>query len=202
MSSFIGHGLAAVTISEAIAPNRRPFLSRWRSLIWLGWLIIIAWAPDIDYAVPALTMAQNEGARITHAIASSLLLPSITVAGLFFTGFRGQKFYICAWQAILSGLSHPVMDWFVGVIALPLFWPLNSALIKAPVGLLPSAGKPHWQNYYFYNNLLIELGILVPLMIIFLRSLAWQKHKLSLWKAATLIAISTYFLSVSINLSR
>ncbi|MGD1939442.1 MAG: metal-dependent hydrolase [Cyanophyceae cyanobacterium] len=202
MSSFIGHGLAAVTISEAIAPNRRPFLSRGRSLIWLGWLIIIAWAPDIDYAVPALTMAQNEGARITHGIPSSLLLPSVTVVGLFLAGLRGQKSCICAWQAILAGLSHPVMDWFVGVIALPLFWPLNSVLVKSPIGLLPSAGKPHWQNYFFYKNLLIELGILVPLVILFLRNLAWQKNKLSRWKTMMLIAILTYSLNISVGLSR
>lgn len=116
MSSFIGHGLAAFTVAEAIAPNRRPFLSRQGQLLWLIWLILVAWAPDIDYLVPALTMAQNDGARITHAISSILLLPVLTIIGLYWGGLRGERLHVGSWQAVLTGLSHLVMDWLVGVI--------------------------------------------------------------------------------------
>lgn len=94
------------------------------------------------------------------------------------------------------------MDFWVGVIGLPLFWPFHTAVITAPVGLLPSAGSPHWRNYYFYANLLVELGIVVPLMIVFLRNLFWQKNKLKIWQSALLIGISAYFLRWSIGLIR
>ncbi|MEO0708202.1 MAG: metal-dependent hydrolase [Cyanobacteria bacterium J06649_5] len=202
MSSFIGHGLAAVTTFSAVEPQRRPFTTRIGMLLWLSWLIVIAWAPDIDHVVPALTLAQNDGARITHAIASSLLLPAVTVIGLYWAGLKSPKLRLCLWQTALAGLSHPVMDWLVGVIGLPLFWPFHPAIITAPIGLLPSAGSPHWQNYYFYANLWIELGIIVPLMIVVLRNLAWQEHKLKPWQTGALVAILAYFLNVSMGLSR
>ena len=141
MSSFIGHGLAAVTAKLSVPPNKQPFPTGSKKILWLGWLILIAWGPDIDYIVPALAMGQHQGARITHSIAVSLLLPLITILVLWLLGLRQQKFWVCTGQAIATGLSHPVMDWFVGVLGLPLFWPFNSILIKAPVGLLPSAGK-------------------------------------------------------------
>ena len=202
MSSFIGHGLAAITISEAIAPDHRPFSSRLGSFIWLVWLIIIAWEPDIDYFVPTLNMAQNEGVRITHAIASSLLLPVLTVIGLYWSGLEARKLYVGSWQVMLSGLSHPLMDWFVGVLALPLFWPFSSVLIKAPIGLLPSAGKPHWQNHYFYINLGIEMGILIPIFLILRSKIRWTEQTLKHWQTTALVSISVYFLSLSMGLSR
>ena len=96
MSSFIGHGLAAVTPFSAVEPQRRPFTTRIGMLLWLSWLIVIAWAPDIDHVVPALTLVQNDGARITHAIASSLLLPAVTVIGLYWAGLKPPKFRLLA----------------------------------------------------------------------------------------------------------
>lgn len=202
MSSFIGHGLAALTAKLSVPLDQQPFSKGSKGGLWLGWLILIAWAPDIDYIVPALAMGQNQGARITHSITISLLLPALTMMALWVMGLRQQKFWVGTGQAIATGLSHPVMDWLVGVLGLPLFWPLNSTLIKAPVGLLPSAGKPHWQNYYFYANLAIELGILVPLILLGLGHLPWQKPKLKFWQTAILVAIMVYCLRTSMVLSR
>lgn len=206
MSSFIGHGLAALTTYAATPPTKQPFSSRQGRLLWFAWLVIIAWMPDIDHVVPALTLAQNEGMRITHAFASSLLLPGITLIALWATGVGSQRLRICFWQVVFVGLSHPLMDWFVGVIALPLFWPFHKAILTAPIGLLPSAGSPHWQNYYFWANLFIELGIIVPLMIVLLGNLPWKKNRLpwrtAVWQTGVLMAITLYFLRWSIGLSR
>ena len=202
MSSFIGHGLAAITTYAAVSPRSRPFQSKKGATLWLGWLIAIAWMPDIDYAIPALTMYQNNGMRITHALGSSLLLPIITGVVLYTMGVRDKRLQICCLQGAIAGLSHPFMDFWVGVIGLPLFWPFHEAVITAPIGLLPSAGSPHWQNYYFYANLLVELGIIVPLIIVFLRSLFWRKNKLKLWQFSILIGISVYSLHWSIGLFR
>ncbi|MEM9005572.1 MAG: metal-dependent hydrolase [Cyanobacteria bacterium P01_F01_bin.86] len=202
MSSFIGHGLAAVTAYSVVEPRERPFVSTRGALLWFTWLIILAWMPDIDHVVPALTMSQNSGLRITHAFASSLLLPAITLAVLARSGLRQQRLRVCAWQAVAAGLSHPIMDWLVGVIGLPLFWPFHQAVIFAPIGLLPSAGSPHWQNYYFYENLFIELGILLPLMVVSLGNLPWRNNTLRRWQSIFLLGIASCFLYWSMGLSR
>ncbi len=66
--------------------------------------------------------------------------------------------------ALFAGLSHLAMDTLVGVHRNPLLWPLTDRGFASPVGLLPSAGRPDPANFYFWRNLLIEMGILVPLL--------------------------------------
>ena len=119
MSSFIGHGLVAVCAHSAVAPQRRPFTSRWGAWAWLGWLIVVAWAPDIDHVIPALKMSQNDGMRISHALASSLLLPVLTSAALYVVGgLRGRRWRISSLQAMaVGGVSH--CDGLVG----GSYWP-------------------------------------------------------------------------------
>ena len=46
--------------------------------MWLGWLLVLASAPDIDYLVHALGSPANQGRRITHSIAFSLILPLLS----------------------------------------------------------------------------------------------------------------------------
>ncbi len=69
MSSFIGHSLAAISMysveKQPPSPNK---------IYWLGWLIIIASAPDIDHIIRALHLrSQHQDIRITHSILLSLL---------------------------------------------------------------------------------------------------------------------------------
>ena len=185
-----------------VAPKARPFVSRRGALLWFCWLVLLAWTPDIDYVIPAWSLYQNSGLRITHTFASSLLLPCLTGMAVSLSGFRGKRLQVCLWQGAIAGLSHTIMDFWGGVIGLPLFWPFNETVFTAPIGLLPSAGSPHWQNYYFYSNLLIELGIVVPLIIIFLRNLPLQIKILRLWQSTVLLGIAIFFLRWSIGLSR
>ncbi|MGF1522629.1 MAG: hypothetical protein ACFBSF_09970 [Leptolyngbyaceae cyanobacterium] len=48
---------------------------------------------------------------------------------------------------------------------MPLLFPVNHTLFKLPLGLLPSAGRIQLDNYFLYRNLLIELGVLLPILI-------------------------------------
>ena len=163
MSSFLGHGLAAYSLFSL---NQRKWPSTLPAPMWLGWLIVLACAPDIDYLVPALARHAHRGSRITHSIAFSLILPLLSVGALYFVqSLRSQRrlLSICA---VLAGLSHLVLDFLVGVTPLPLLWPLNAAGFSSPVGILPSAGRIDLSNYYFYRNLLIEVGVLVPLLFV------------------------------------
>jgi membrane-bound metal-dependent hydrolase YbcI (DUF457 family) len=131
--------------------------------MWLGWLLVLACAPDMDYVVPALGSPAHQGRRVTHSVAFSLVLPLLTVGALYFVkGLQSRRRRLLSVCAVLAGLSHLVLDFLVGVTPLPLLWPLGSTAFSSPVGILPSAGRIRLSNYYFYRNLFIELGVLAP----------------------------------------
>ena len=170
MSSFVGHSLAAVTVYVAtefvILPDCRPkrFWLGKSQLIWLGWLIIIASIPDLDYVVKSWNSYQNQGLRISHSIAFSLIAPCLTT--LAFLLLKSRQVWRRSFQVILAGLSHLALDLLVGVTPLPLLFPLVKVPFKLPFGILPSAGRIDPDNYYFYRNLCLEMGVLLPLLII------------------------------------
>jgi inner membrane protein len=167
MSSFIGHSLASLTIyltTTEIQLNRQPQLVK-HNLFWLMWLVVIASAPDIDYLIPNLIL-QDAGHRIrtTHSFIGVSLVPACTILALWLSGDRGRNFKLHAGQSILAGLSHLLLDLLTGVLPLALLYPYLK-VFRLPFGLLPSAGKIQLTNYLFYRNILIELGIFVPLLI-------------------------------------
>ncbi len=88
----------------------------------------------------------------------SLALPLCAILALKLRPFGPYSL-----QALLAGLSHVLLDLLVGVTQLPLLWPLSQRAFKLPFGVLPSAGSMRLDNYYFFHNLVIELGVLVPL---------------------------------------
>ena len=161
MSSFLGHSLAAYSLASA-APYRE--WSSSRRLMWAGWLVVLAAAPDIDYLVPALNSRAHDGLRITHSVAFSLALPLCTAVILCLVSRDRRELTSLSVCAALAGLSHLVLDFLVGVTPLPLLWPLSAAVFAAPAGILPSAGRVQLSNFYFYRNLVIETGILAPVL--------------------------------------
>lgn len=66
----------------------------------------------------------------------------------------------------MAGLSHLILDLSVGVTPLPLLLPLVKISFKLPFGILPSAGRVDLQNYYFYRNLWLEMGVLLPVFVV------------------------------------
>jgi membrane-bound metal-dependent hydrolase YbcI (DUF457 family) len=170
--------------------------------MWLGWLLALACAPDIDYLVPALGSPAHQGSRITHSIAFSLLLPLLSVGVIYFVkDLKSQRrlFSVCA---VLAGLSHLVLDFLVGVTPLPLLWPLGSTAFSSPVGILPSAGRIQLSNYYLYRNVLIEAGVLAPLFYV-ARGL-YLDGSCARNRARTLILllVAACFMMWSVSLSR
>lgn len=163
MSSFLGHSLAAYSLASA-APYREGSSSQ--RFMWAGWMVVLASAPDIDYLIPALNSRAHDGLRITHSIAFSLALPLCTAVALCLTSRDRRKLTSLSVCAALAGLSHLVLDFLVGVTPLPLLWPFSAATFTSPVGILPSAGGVQLSNYYFYRNLIIETGILAPILYV------------------------------------
>lgn len=199
MSSFLGHSLAAYSLFSLDRRERPSTL--WRA-VWLGWLVALASAPDIDYLVPALASPAHRGSRITHSVAFSLILPLSSVGVLYFVnGLKSQRrlLSVCA---VLAGLSHLVLDFLVGVTPLPLLWPLDSAAFASPVGVLPSAGRIRLSNYYLYRNVLIEVGVLAPVYYVARGLYLGEVSARNRVRMLILLLASGCFVAWSVSLSR
>lgn len=195
MSSFIGHGLAALAINQAFESDK-PLKER---LLWQSCLLLCVYAPDIDYAVNSLNLIQNNGLRITHTIVFSLIAPVVLMILLFL--FDRKNLFSRGLQACLAGISHLFLDLLVGSRnGDPLFYPLSKSKIVFPFGLLPSAGSIGFSNYYFYRNTLIEAGILVPAFVLMLA--IFGKLKLNKFVGFGLFCVFAVSLAVSIGLKR
>lgn len=188
MSSFVGHSLAALAIS---AKDRQRF-----SLIWLACLLLAAIAPDLDYLLHFLSKSQHAGIRISHSVGFAFVVPALVVTGLVCCGVRNCELRRRAWQVILAGQSHILLDFLVGVHPMPLIWPLADATFRCPIGLLPSAGALSLTNIYLYRNLALELGILLPICALFRMRRRIRRRVLPL----ALIALIC--LAISANLPR
>lgn len=199
MSSFLGHGLAAYSLFSL---DRRKWPSTPRRAVWLAWLVVLAFAPDIDYLVPALGSSAHRGSRVTHSVAFSLILPLLTVGVLYCAkGLKGQRraLGVCA---VLAGLSHLLLDYLVGVTPLPLLWPLDPAAFASPFGLLPSAGRIQFSNYYFYRNVLIEVGVLAPVCYVARGLYLGEVGARDSVRVLILLLVAGCFAAWSVSLSR
>ena len=159
MSSFIGHSIPAISFY---------FSGQWQrySFFRLTWLVLVAWAPDIDYLIPAL---RPNGFRTTHSLFFCSILPCITIFILYFIQQkRGQELKFMGMQVILTAFSHLVLDLSVGVGALPLLYPFSSQRFKFPFGLLPSAGKIDLSNYFFLPEFIYRNGSSIALIFKFI----------------------------------
>ncbi|MDZ7961152.1 MAG: metal-dependent hydrolase [Aulosira sp. DedQUE10] len=193
MSSFIGHSIPAIGLY--ISGHQQKY-----SFFWLFWLIVVAWFPDIDYLSPAL---RPDGMRITHSILFCSILPCLTIILLKLLRTREHEFKFKKIQVILTAFSHLLLDLLVGVGALPLLYPFSSQRFRLPFGLLPSAGKLNLSNYYLYFNLVIEIGVLLPLMFIFI--MLYQQLEMTFARKITLtilITISVSFMIWAFSLPR
>jgi hypothetical protein len=199
MSSFLGHSLAAYSLFSLDRRERPRTL--WRAA-WLAWLAVLASAPDIDYLIPALNSRAHHGLRITHSVAFSLILPLCTALLLSLAGRDGRKLKSLVVCASLAGLSHLVLDFLVGVTPLPLLWPFSAATFASPAGILPSAGRVQLSNFYFYRNLVIETGVLMPLLYVargvYCGALGVQNRA----RIIVLLMIAGCFIAWSLDLSR
>ena len=145
MSSFVAHGLVGAFVGRRVLPTTAGVAAG----------AAFALLPDVDYALLWLR-DEDFAVRWTHSIA--FVAVAAACVGIVWRG----GFLVC----LLAGLSHLAMDTLVGVHRNPLFWPLTDHGFASPVGLLPSAGRPDPANPYFWRNMLIEMGILLPLLAI------------------------------------
>ncbi len=172
MASFVGHSMTgmAICLYADKSPGKYP--------AWLFWLIILAIFPDIDYGFIWL-FGLKADIRVTHSIIFCSILPTFTMVyfKLLPSNERDKKRWIHAFGA---AYSHLILDLLTGVSSLPLLWPFTGELFKLPFGILPSAGRIALTNRYFYRNLIIESGILLPVYSFILMKGAVRKRLLLL----------------------
>ncbi|WP_312237925.1 metal-dependent hydrolase [Stenotrophomonas sp.] len=149
MSSLVGHACAGLTAylcwnARARAP------SRWA----MAPFVFVAVCPDLDYLAVWL-LGYGASPRVTH----SLLFALIMAVAVNRVAKAGGVPLAVPWLLAASG-SHPLLDLLVGAHPVPLFWPLQAG--ASLPGVLPSAGALKPGNVYLWRNLLIELGVLLP----------------------------------------
>lgn len=189
MSSFIGHSLIGFSISRLKS----------KKIGWAIYFMFLACLPDMEYILEWIFGYKAE-MRWGHSI--FFIMVALLVCALFLKILKVQPFKLLVGLTALSLLSHLILDYFVGVYHNPLLYPLISTGFASPIGLLPSAGKLDLDNYYFWRNLIIELGILLPIVLsirIYLKRAVIRRPYL---KALLILMISIPFLIWSISLSR
>lgn len=181
MSSFIGHSIIGLSVSR-LTENKT---ISWR---WSIWLIFVAIAPDLNY-IELWTLGSQTLLKNSHSIGFAMILPVLTI---LFLKYKNEINLLRKSLLVLTAsFSHLLLDLLVGVFPKPYLWPLYSEKIRLPFGILPSAGKLDLQNYYFYKNLFIELGILIPFMAII--GLYLNRHKTKHVLIKQLLLVLTWF---------
>ncbi|MDR7299675.1 membrane-bound metal-dependent hydrolase YbcI (DUF457 family) [Pelomonas aquatica] len=158
MSSLIAHVAAGIT-AYACRSSPGP---RVRSLPLLAACVGLAVLPDLDYLLWWWLRIQVEP-RITHSL--GFAAASAGLAWLLLCGWCSAGWASLALILFTAAASHELLDFLVGVHPAPWLWPLSGALFVLPQGLLPSAGRLDWGNVYLWRNLLIEAGVLGPVML-------------------------------------
>ncbi len=202
MSSVIGHTITSLGIYATTQPPKK---LAWHDVLWPGWLIFVALAPDLDYLFPSLYVrdASLGVLRLTHSFAGCLLFPLLTCLVLWRLKLARETRRLLAIQVALAGLSHLAMDMLVGVASLPLFWPFTVRRFRLPFGILPSGPAFRLDNVYMYRNLLMEVGVLVPLFAgIYLARFAKLDERKRIISSAALWLCSLCFMGWAYTLAR
>lgn len=195
MSSIVGHGLAGVAVY--LACNRAKDR---RALLALPAFVFLAVCSDLDYLAIWWWHAQP-ALRLTHtllfALATSLPMWALTMP------LRNRLLADVPFPALLlASLSHPLLDLLVGAHGLPLLWPFTDQEVALSFGILPSAGRLALDNYYLWRNLLIELGILVPLFGLLVALARGTALRVLARNAAFVLPLWLVMLAWSVSLQR
>jgi len=154
MSSFLGHASTGLALYLSRAPRRVQ-----AARAGLAACVLLAMAPDVDY-VAYWVFHVNSEPRWTHSLLFALVASWLVWRALVRAGTPARAL---GWPVLAAAAcSHLLLDWFVGVHPVPVLWP--GPQWTAPVGLLPSAGRLDLGNVYFWRNLLIECGVLWPVL--------------------------------------
>jgi membrane-bound metal-dependent hydrolase YbcI (DUF457 family) len=158
MTTFFGHAATGAAIYLGTNRLTEPH-ARWA----LPLLVFLAVAPDFDYIFLWLFNISPQP-RISHSLSFCFIISSLTWAltiKLRHSVPRAPTLAIF----ILASVSHLALDLLVGVHSLPIFWPFTASEVILQIGILPSTIHViTFPNHYFWRNLFIECGVLLPFL--------------------------------------
>lgn len=194
MSSLIAHLAAGATAYAC----RRSTSAPARDVPLLLACLALAVLPDLDYLLWWGWRIAPEP-RITHSL--GFAVGSGALAWWLLRRRCSLRPLPLALVLLAAALSHELLDFLVGVHPSPWLWPLDGHAFRAPVGVLPSAGRLDLSNPWLWRNLLIELAVLGPAM---LALCAARRPDVRLPKSAwgVLLAVAVVGLAVSLGLRR
>ena len=153
-------------------------------------------APDLDYlAVWWFGYAANP--RISHSLVVALAAVAI-VHRMTSDNRRARLPFV---GLLAAGVAHALRDFLVGAHPVPLFWPFDAG-VTSPVGVLPSAGALAFGNVYLWRNLLIELGVLLPVSALLVAVCRGCPAQRVLARALFVAPVWIVFVGWSVALSR
>lgn len=194
MSSLIGHAVTGAAIAFARGHSNRKKARRELPL-----LVLLAIAPDFDYLALWL-LGVDAQPRATHSLC--FCLGAATVAWALGRAVAPQDRPSGFVPLALAACSHLLLDLLVGVHSLPLLWPFSAIDVVSPIGVLPSAAHVSLTNRYLWRNLAIELGILVPMLLIVVWRRGGTPAQALLRRGTLLVPIWLKCLLWSISLQR
>jgi inner membrane protein len=195
MSSVIGH-IAAGT-SAYLACNK---LNNKKTMWLLPIFVFLAICPDLDYLAIWIFKTQITP-RFSHSVLFALCTALVVWAGT--TYFRKSHPAQIPFMALFAAsFSHPLLDFLVGAHSLPLLWPFTNTDVLPPIGILPSAGRLTFNNYYLWRNLFIELGVLLPVFTAIIMFFRLVPYRIIMTRTIMLAPIWFAFLLWSISLKR
>lgn len=191
MSSIAGHAAAGITVYlSSRGHGRAP------SKPALGLSVFLATCPDLDYLAVWL-FGYSANPRFTHSLLFALAITTLVRVGLD----RYKEFHLPATALAAASLSHPLLDLLVGAHPVPLLWPLPIE-VTIPFGVLPSAGSLDPTNRYLWRNLLIELGVLLPVFAVWIVVARGNACRKTLVSGILIAPIWLLFVAWSVGLSR
>lgn len=196
MSSLIAHLAAGATAYACRSSHERCTVDA----PLLAASVVLAVLPDLDYLLWWAAGLQLEP-RLTHSLGFAAASAALAWVLLSLTSPRQRRMAAVAPVLFAAAASHELLDFLVGVHPSPWLWPLTSASFVSPLGLLPSAGRLEFANLYLWRNLLIETGVLGPVMLALCAALrsAWRLSRPAQIGLAIVAATS---LSWSLSLPR
>ena len=192
MSSFVAHALVGASCFALARPKTFQ-----QALPLMLIAALLGMSPDVDYLFLWL-LDWRPVPRITHSLAfvSFAALSAWVFVKAAFKDKANPKLLLIFFTA---AASHLLLDALVGGTKDPIAWPFSNDGFGSPIGLLPSAGKLSLSNYYFWRNLLIELGIFLPIILFGSYLFGVKKRNWQLWKK--LLCLGLFLVSVFISLS-
>ena len=193
MSSFLAHSL----IGFAIGRQKRDKSSFKINVAISVFFIVLATAPDIDYLINFIR-GVTMPIRYTHSIGYIFF---VTIFSLLLRSFSTHLQKIAPIFFFSATFSHLILDFLVGVHGNPYLYPFSEVLFTSSLGILPSAGRIDVNNYYFWRNLLIELMIFLPILILLV---AYYREKLFKQSILKYFILCIFILGVALgyNLKR